>query len=99
MPMACRYFYDLPVYRLPSAEDYSTRSAHIEAMVFQVGTAYEPALRLREKTDPRANDAFSAHLEHIYGGCWEFNEIIGYIRLHFLGSQVRGEYFAAGKRR
>lgn len=34
-----------------------------------------------------------------YGGCWEFNEIIGYIRLHFLGSQVRGEYFSVNKKR
>ncbi|QWF69667.1 hypothetical protein KEF85_09785 [Methylomonas paludis] len=28
-----------------------------------------------------------------FGGCWRYNEIIGYIRLHFLGDQIRGEYF------
>jgi hypothetical protein len=37
---------------------------------------------------------FLDHLEMRYGGPWNFNEIIGFIRLHFLGSQIRGEYFA-----
>ncbi|SFU41167.1 hypothetical protein SAMN04488527_10291 [Aliiroseovarius crassostreae] len=32
-------------------------------------------------------------------GPWQFNEIIGYIRLHFLGTQIRGEYFSAEKKR
>lgn len=32
-------------------------------------------------------------------GPWQFNEIVGYIRLYFLGSQVRGEYFSAEKKR
>jgi hypothetical protein len=32
-------------------------------------------------------------------GPWLFNEIVGFIRLHVLGSQFRGEYFSAEKRR
>ena len=28
-----------------------------------------------------------------FGGAWKYNEIIGYIRLHFLGNQIRGEYW------
>jgi hypothetical protein len=28
-----------------------------------------------------------------------YNEIVGYIRLHFLGSQVRGEYIGVRKKR
>lgn len=33
--------------------------------------------------------------EHYYQryGPWCFNETVGFIRMHFLGSQVRGEYF------
>lgn len=34
-----------------------------------------------------------------YGGDWEFNEIIGHIKLFFMGSQVRGEYWSTEPRR
>ncbi|MBL6653640.1 MAG: hypothetical protein ISP49_18745 [Reyranella sp.] len=49
--------------------------------------------------DGRDNPAFRDHLWDKYGGTWLFNEIIGYIRLHFLGGQVRGEYFAVKAKR
>jgi len=97
--MATRYFFDLPVYRLPRDEYYAARDAHIENSIFRPGTPEEPFLRQQEKSNPHRNDAFRDHLQRTYGGCWEFNEIIGYIRLHFLGSQVRGEYFAVAKKR
>ncbi len=29
----------------------------------------------------------------IFRDMWRYNEIIGYIRLHILGTQIRGEYF------
>jgi hypothetical protein len=32
-------------------------------------------------------------LQKQYGDVWRFNEIVGYVRLHFLGMQVRGELF------
>jgi hypothetical protein len=48
---------------------------------------------------PEKKLAFEAHLRHKFGGAWKYNEIIGYIQLHFLGSQIRGEYWRiAGKR-
>ena len=34
-----------------------------------------------------------------FGGMWRYNEIIGYIRLHFLGTQIRGEYYAVRAKR
>lgn len=34
------------------------------------------------------------HAKVNFGGPWQYNEIVGYIRLHFVGSQIRGEYFA-----
>jgi hypothetical protein len=92
-------FYDLPVYRLSRDAYYAARDTHIEKVLFRTGTSDEQAMREREKLNPRINDAFRNHLECSFGGCWEYNEIIGYIRLHFLGSQVRGEYFAVLKKR
>jgi hypothetical protein len=97
--MACHYFYDLPVYRLSSDAYCAVRAKHIDKVVFRLGTPDEAALQHRERLNPRVNDGFRDHLQHTYGGCWVFNEIIGYIRLHFLGAQVRGEYFAVAKKR
>jgi hypothetical protein len=97
--MAWRYFFDLPVYRLQRDKYYEARNKYIEDALFLAGSTDEELLRQRNRADPSRNGAFRDHLERTYGGCWEFNEIIGYIRLHFLGSQVRGSYFAVAKQR
>jgi hypothetical protein len=34
-----------------------------------------------------------------YGGQWDYNEIIGFIRLHFVGRQIRGEYHGLDSKR
>lgn len=54
---------------------------------------------INKHAEPEAGASFRDHLERVYGGPWEYNEIIGYIKLHFLGDQVRGEYFAVSKTR
>jgi hypothetical protein len=56
---------------------------------------------MRQKDAADQNHYIAARdiLQRSYGGCWLYNEIIGYIRLHFLGSQVRGEYFGVNKKR
>ena len=97
--MAYKYFFDLPVYRLDRETYYQQRAKHIDNVLFPPDSPYSESLRQREKDNPDSNIGIRDHLERSYGGCWEFNEIIGYIRLHFLGSQVRGEYFAVRKKR
>jgi hypothetical protein len=97
--MANRYFFDLPVYRIDRETYYRQRERHIDAILFPPDSDYSEELRKREKEDPSINVGIRDHLQRSYGGCWEFNEIVGYIRLHFLGSQVRGEYFAVRKKR
>lgn len=82
-PKMTTTFLDIPVYRLPSDEYYRQRDAFVEK-------ALHPGI-------PRKS--IEQHLVDVFGGCWEFNEIIGYIRLHFLGGQVRGEYFAVNRKR
>jgi hypothetical protein len=97
--MGGHYFHDLPVYRLCESDYYAARDRFVEANLFPPGSPNEPALRQYDKTNPGANDAIRDHLLRSYGGCWNFNEIVGYIRLHFLGTQVRGEYYATPKKR
>jgi hypothetical protein len=60
---------------------------------------YSDAIRDQHKKDPGLKIAFKDHLSQVYGGSWRYNEIIGYIRLHFLGSQIRGEYFGVRSKR
>lgn len=97
--MASWYFCDLPVYRLPEERYYAERDTFIDQIIFRSGLPDEAILRQRERRDATVNDGIRDHLQRTYGGCWRFNEVIGQIRLHFLGTQVRGEYFAVGKQR
>lgn len=97
--MTILYFYDIPVYRLPEEQYNRERNEHIDSMLFPEGDPYSQSLRQKEADDPSCNSAVRDHLQRSYGGCWKFNEIIGYIRLHFLGHQVRGEYFSIRKKR
>ncbi len=97
--MTPRYFFDVPVYRLPEERYYRERDKSIESAIYPEGSPSNEAMRAKEAADPNHNIAFRDHLQRTYGGCWRFNEIIGYIRLHFLGSQVRGEYYGVRKQR
>jgi len=91
-------FFDVPVYRLSREEYYRLRDAFVEKALFPNIPGVELS-RARDAANPSENVRVRGILERSYGGMWEYNEIIGYIRLHFLGSQVRGEYFAVAKAR
>jgi hypothetical protein len=56
------------------------------------------ALELRNR-EPKSEISFRNRLGQAYGGMWQYNEVIGHIRLHFLGSQIRGEYIGVSRKR
>ncbi|WP_132978511.1 hypothetical protein [Thiobaca trueperi] len=97
--MSNRYFFDVPVYRLPREKYYQQRQKYIEDVMFPKDSQDSEALKKLDEEDPSQNTMFRDHLQKSYGGCWRFNEIIGYIRLYFLGSQVRGEYYGVRQNR
>jgi hypothetical protein len=80
------YFFDVPVYRLREDRYYDERDRYIDNAMFPPSSPYSE--RLREEARKNPNIAFKDHLQNSYGGPWRYNEIIGYIRLHFLGSQI-----------
>lgn len=96
---AVKYFFDVPVYRLAEEKYYSDQNEFIDSTLFPKDDSYSAKLRELERNDRNINIAIRDHLWRIYGGSWRFNEIVGYIRLHFLGSQIRGEYFGVKKKR
>lgn len=85
--MALLRFYDLPVYRLDN-EGYNAEYAR-----------YIESAR-RKLAGPASAELLSDELlGRGFGGSWLFNEIIGYIRLHFRGTQILGEYYSVSRRR
>lgn len=97
--MSERYFLDLPVYRLTEERYYRDRAAFVDVMIFPPDTLDSERRRADEKKNVGSLAGIRDRLEKTYGGCWRYNEIVGYIRLHFLGSQVRGEYYGVNRRR
>jgi hypothetical protein len=97
--MAVKYFFDLAVYRLPEDQYYAERTAHVDRVVFPLGTPRIADMRKLEEVRPEIIDALRARAEESYGGIWRFNEVVGYIRLHFLGTQVRGEFYGPNRKR
>jgi hypothetical protein len=49
--------------------------------------------------NPHHDDVRRDLFGDLYGGAWSFNEIIGYIQLHFLGWQIRGDYWRVAAKR
>ena len=94
-----KFFYDVPVYRLTEEKYYRDGEKYVEEALFPQGLPFRDELILLDRADPDLNLHARAHLWKSYGGSWLYNEIIGYIRLHFLGTQVRGEYYAVCRRR
>ena len=93
------FFYDVPVYRLHEERYYQEMNKYIDSVLVPVGTPNREALLEEYRSEQGDKAWFRGHLSKSYGGMWRYNEIVGYIRLHFLGSQVRGEYYDVNKKR
>lgn len=87
--------FDLPVYRLKEDKYYLERKVFVDKFLFGKNDERKGFYIQNENLYRR----YSAQLNERYGGKWDFNEIIGYIKLHFLGSQVRGEYWEVKAKR
>ena len=90
---------DLPVYRLPEDRYYSERDVYVDSVMTQHPLPTTPP---NPSTAPNLSSSDAAMRDRLfesYGGAWQYNEIIGYLRLHFLGSQVRAEYWRVNRKR
>lgn len=85
--------YDLPVYRLSPEAYEEKRDRFIDNQMEEVGRT------VGWLEGSQARQTFYDHLWRAYGGAWQFNEIIGYIRLRFFGNQIRGEWWKVGAKR
>jgi len=82
------YFLVVPVYRVKEDKYYSDMESDFEKLI---SSTWDVDFR---KNNPDLVKNWKSSHQSSYGGGWEFNEIVGYIKLYFLGTQVRGEYWA-----
>jgi hypothetical protein len=94
-----RYFFDIPVYRLTEERYNAERQAGIDKAMYPGSPANNEQRRAFYAANPDNERAARDRFWQLYGGCWRYNEIIAYVRLHFFGSQLRGEYYRVTARR
>lgn len=87
----------LPVYRIEKQKYYAQRELFVEKSIF--GGPDEQYKREYAIKDPHWFTRSSVHLCDLYGGAWDFNEVIGYIEIYIMGNQVRGKYWQDDKKR
>lgn len=84
---ADRYFLEIPVYRC-------SRAKHANEME-RARQQYAARSGCSAASRPRLDQ----HFNERYFTEWDYNEVVGWIRLFWLGPQLRAEYFlAAGER-
>lgn len=87
---------DLPVYRLAEDRYYAERNAYVDRVMGEHPLPTTPANPSTAIGFSGPDAAVRDHLVKSYGGAWNYNEIIGFLRLYLLGSQVRAEYWRVG---
>jgi hypothetical protein len=84
-----KIIFDVPVYRL-SQPEYEAKQEQYVRQNLAEGEPYP---------DSKGKLWWQTRFAENYGGFWQFNEIIGFIRLFFYGTQIRGEYWRVNAKR
>jgi len=90
---------DLPVYRLTEDRYYAERNAYVDRIMYEHPLPSTPSSPSTAVGLSGPDATMRDHLVKSFGGPWNYNEIIGFLRLHFLGSQVRAEYWRVDVKR
>jgi len=94
-----KYFYDVSVYRLSRERYYQDMNKYINKHMHSGSPSHIKMIEDSYTKEPTQKRASEDRLRKSYGGAWEYNEIIGYIRLYFFGTQIRGEYWGVNSKR
>ena len=94
-----KYFYDVPVYRLSRERYYKDMDEYINKHMHSGSPSHIKMMEDFYRKEPAQKRASEDRLRKSYGGAWDYNEIIGYIRLYFFGTQIRGEYWGVNAKK
>jgi hypothetical protein len=97
--MSEKHFLDIPVYRLTKERYYKELDAYIENVMYPGPPQHDEDRKKSNEKYPEQKQNFEQHIKQTYGGTWDYNEIIGWIQLHFLGSQIIGEFWRVNTKR
>ena len=89
--------FDIPVYRLPEELYSKQQEDYVKAIISGYDTDKLFANITEDNAKQKINDASYYFKE--FGGGWRYNEIIGYIRIHKFGNQIRAEYWQTDAKR
>ncbi len=59
---------------------------------------YEKMANYIAKNNPDDNPQFEHHLRKKFGGDWEYNEIVGHIKIYIIGTKIKCEYWETDKK-
>ncbi|MCC7495003.1 MAG: hypothetical protein IT204_21825 [Fimbriimonadaceae bacterium] len=93
------YFIDLPVYRLPREEYDAAIDEHVRQRIQGLDDADTTLTQSFLARNPHVEAQWRHAARVEFGGEWKYNEIIGFIEMHFLGRQIRGEYWQVSSKR
>jgi hypothetical protein len=91
-----KFFFDIPIYRVARSKYESGQRSFVQREMSADG---DSNVQERYRHDPTYKKFMERHFSENYGGCWRFNEIIGFIRLNFFSTQIRGEYWRVTAKR
>jgi len=84
-----RYFFELSVYRVSESAYYSEFDRHLERFWDETERMHG---RTRQELFPDDQRALIQEQQlREFGGSWRYNQVVGWVRLFVLGSQIRGE--------
>ena len=89
----------MPVYRLSRERYYKDMDKYINKNMYSGSPNHRKMTEEFYRREPSQKLAQEDRLRKSYGGAWEYNEIIGYIRLYFFGTQIRGEYWGVNAKK
>ena len=89
------YFFELPIYRVTREKYYMDMEKYIENKFSKLNDIQ----REYYGSTPEKKAEWAKYYREEYGSIWEYNDVIGYIKLYFYGTQVRGGYWSVKAKR
>ncbi len=87
--MVERYFFEIAVYSYDSDTFYDKREKHVQKYLDDL---VERSGGITREQSPDTFTFAERRLLDEYG-TWQYNQVVGWIRLYVLGDQIRGEYW------
>jgi hypothetical protein len=89
------YLFEIPIYRTTKEQFYLEVKKYIEKRFLDLDDFSKDFYN----KNPIEKENWDQGVRQEYGSVWEYNDIIGYLKLFFYGSQIRSEYwFVKAKR-